>query len=163
MTAPARKWRRAELVAQIQALEDQINRNRVAKVAISPVSGEAGLFQWINPVSGSIIVPKVFAHITTGALSGQINIGVGTLTTSGDNLIDGADVSGAGAVGLFSNGASGGTNSKNGVLMTSGQYITGTLVATASGTGAALAGNIYIHYEPVDISIAGGGLDLSNL
>lgn len=115
-----------------------------AKVALAAVDTGGGVFAWLNPETGTIIIQRVIIYVTTVA-TGACSIDVGTTvvsaTTQSDNLIDGLDVHTA--AGAFS------TDNQAGALgfftqsLAAGGWVT---ASKDSGASAGLVGFAYIEY-----------------
>ena len=119
----------------------------VRKVALGVGTAGGGVFSWLNPEAGAIIVTKIELDVTTVATAaGTVSVGTTTVsaTTSSANLIDTLDVHSA--TGVFTNQVNGGTNGKTVQRLASGGWVT---ASQASGAVAGLVGNAYIHYHLV--------------
>lgn len=116
---------------------------KVAKVALGTGASGGGVFAWLNPEAGAIVVNRLALDVTT-ASTGACSISSGKAangTTSAANLIDTLDVHSA--TGTFDNIANPGAGGKPLARVSSGQYVTGSV---ASGTVTGLVGNAYIEY-----------------
>lgn len=117
---------------------------RIAKVALGALDTGGGLFSWLNPVAGPIVITRVDLNITTkstGACTVDVGTTVVSATTLSDNLLDGIDVGTAAALLTLVDQAD--ANGKNRQLLAAGGWVTGS---RASGAAAGLVGSAYIHY-----------------
>ncbi|TAK98948.1 MAG: hypothetical protein EPO08_17750 [Rhodospirillaceae bacterium] len=120
---------------------------RLATVAVVPLgiaAGNGGVVSWQPDNNGiDYIISAVDLDITSAQSGQTVNIGTAANgSTSSANLLDTLSIA---ATGTFDNTTDKGTNGKSRQHLTAGQFIT----ATASGTPASLAGNLYITYWPV--------------
>jgi len=122
-----------------------VGAQKVARVALSPGAANAISFAWQNPESRPIIVTGVILDVTTagGTPNAVMDIGVvSSPTSSGDRLIDGANINTVAVYGspFGANGVNAGKMDEKGG---NNDYITGTIL-TANAMN--LAGNVYIFY-----------------
>lgn len=113
------------------------------KVALAASDSAGGLFAWVNPEAGAIIVTRVILDVTTKT-TGACTADVGTAadgTTSNDGLIDGLDINAA--TGVFDNLGNAGSNGKTRQRVAAGAYVTGS---KATGAAAGLVGSALIAY-----------------
>jgi hypothetical protein len=111
----------------------------VAKIPLGTAAGNGGVVSW-QPSNANIdyIVEQVIVDITAAQAGQTVSIGTAANgSTSSANLIDTLSTA---ATGTFDNVTDKGTNGKSRQRLTAGQFIT----ATASGTPASLAGNLYV-------------------
>lgn len=119
---------------------------KVAKVALSSDTGNAGLFSWQNPESSRILVERVILDVTTAA-TGAANADIGSDgdgTGTNDNLLDGVDI--GAAAGVFDNVDDQGTNGQSVIALDENGGTTDYITGTASADPAGIVGNVYIHY-----------------
>ena len=117
--------------------------------SIAGTTTAGGVFRFVNPfssTSSAALVLGVYVHLGTAASSATATIDIGTATASsvsGDNLIDGIALTGAG---VFNNVASSGTNGTAiGRTLASNGWITGTV---ATGNISNVVGNVYFSFIP---------------
>jgi hypothetical protein len=117
---------------------------KCAKVALAAVDTGGGIFSWLNPEAGAIIIERVIVDVTTVA-TGACSIDVGSTAASGttqaDNLIDGLDVHTA--AGVFDQADQAGANGKTKAKLAQGGWVTGS---KDTGASAGLVGSAYIEY-----------------
>jgi hypothetical protein len=116
----------------------------VAVIPLAQAAGNGGVVAWQPDNNGIDYIISAVDLDITAAQSGQ-TISVGTAangSTSSANLLDTLSIA---ATGTFDNTTDKGTNGKSRQHLTAGQFVT----ATASGTPASLAGNLYITFWPV--------------
>lgn len=115
----------------------------IAKVALAAVDTGGGVFSWLNPEAGAIIVKRVILDVTTPS-SGACSVSVGSTavsgTTSSANLLDTQSVAAAGQLDNVDNH---GTNGKAKQKVAAGAWVTASV---ASGASAGLVGSAYIEY-----------------
>lgn len=117
---------------------------KIVKVPLAAVDTAGGLFSWVNPEVGAIVVNRVTLDVTTvatGACSVSVGTSVVSAATSSANLIDTLDVHSA--TGVFDNLANGSTNGKMLQRLAAGGWVNGS---KASGASAGIVGNAYIEY-----------------
>ena len=114
---------------------------KVDRLALTASDTAGAIFNWMNPVSGPVLVVRTIIDVVTPATNAcSISAGTGPSIPSA-NLIDTLDVhSAAGAFDNLSNPGSGGKTSQ---LVAAGNYLTGS---KASGATAGLVGQAYIEY-----------------
>lgn len=117
---------------------------RAVKIALANVDTAAGLFAFLNPEIGPIVVTRVVVDATTKA-TGVCTVSIGSTAVSAvtlsANLLTALDVGTAAitADNLGTPGASGKQIQK----VAAGAWVTGS---TASGASAGLIANVYIEY-----------------
>lgn len=113
---------------------------RIALAALDTGGGVVGV---ANPEGVNIIVTKLIVVTSVVATAAcTIDGGIAAaITTSSDNLIDGADVNGA--LGDFDNIDDAGTNGKATQSWDSDEFLT---ISMKTGAAAGLAGYAYIEY-----------------
>jgi hypothetical protein len=117
---------------------------QVAKIPLGVASGNGGVVSW-QPDNAAIdyIVGQVVIDITAAQAAQTVSVGTAANgSTSSANLIDTLSTA---ATGSFDNITDKSTNGKSRQHLTAGQFVT----ATASGTPASLAGNLYVTFWPV--------------
>ena len=118
---------------------------KIVRVALAVADTGGGVFGWVNPEVGAILVTRVVLDVTTKATSAAtLDVGytVTGITTSSDTLLDGVDV--GTAAGVFDNIENQGTNGVSAVKVPAGKWLT---ASKASGACAGLVGFAYIHYN----------------
>ncbi len=110
------------------------------------VSGGTGVDNsWKNPYAGDILILDAFLDITTKSTSAATaDVGIGaTATTTGDTLMDAADIGAATALLSASNDA--GSNGGNNRVAASGEFVTVDWKADPVGA----VGTLYVLYVPI--------------
>jgi hypothetical protein len=120
---------------------------KVAKVALAGVDTGGGLFVWLNPEVGAILIDRVVLDVTTKS-TGASTVAVGTTAvsavTSSNNLLDAADL--GTAAGTFDNITDKGSAGKSRQRLAAGGWVTGS---RASGALAGIVGSVYVYYVNV--------------
>lgn len=103
-----------------------------------------GLFSWLNPENGTILIDEIIVDVTTPATA-ACSASFGTTATSGTtssaNLLDTQDVHTAAVT--LDNITNKGTNGKTNGKVAAGNWVTGS---KASGASAGMVANAYIFY-----------------
>ena len=117
---------------------------KIVRVALGVADTGGGVFGWVNPEVGAILVTRVVLDVTTattGASTVDVGYTVTGATTLSDTLLDGVNLATAG---VFDNVENQGTNGVSAVKVPAGKWLT---ASKASGACAGLAGYAYIHYN----------------
>lgn len=113
----------------------------VVKIPLAITAGGGGSFSWALPAGTAALINNVVLDITTGVAQ-TISVGVAAnATTSSATLIDTLTLT----TGVYDNITNKGAGGNSVRKITSSQFVTGTVSATATG----LVGNAYISYIPI--------------
>lgn len=116
------------------------------KVGISGASLHAGVLNWQNPESVSIVVLRAWLNVTTvatGACTVDVGVTATSATTASDTLLDGVDTHTA--VALFDSGDASLDSGANAhaQLLASGKWVT---IKEASGDATGMVADLYVQY-----------------
>lgn len=123
--------------------------DRVPKTSVTAIAGaalHAGVLNWQNPESVSVIVTRVYLlveTVATGACTVDVGVTASSATTASDTLLDGVDVNAATGVFDSMNAAlDSGANAKA-QLVAAGKWVT---VKEASGDATGLVAKLIVEY-----------------
>ena len=117
---------------------------RKATGVLSAVDTAGGVFAWVNPTGGHILVRHVVLNVTKASTDVcTVDVGVTgvSVATASDNLIDGVSVA---AIARLTNDESAGVNGKSFKTLAPGKWVTGS---KATGATAGIAGTYTIYYD----------------